>query len=545
MRVRERHLIEMEEACIPVRKGDRNEIHRLSRPYLKKMKGIIAFLRGDSESDPVDFQDLFAASEALVMIGQYREAVTPLEEVIKTGLKDHKIKDLALARAGQIAVSRGLPMDLGPIVNELGLSRSDIHSAITAMKMARGKKEPLTEMERVLLQSMLLHQRTSWIESSNLSANHLRGAFEGFSRARDLADNLDTSIRDHHISRCFLYLGRFLLDVGNHGEGIDHVKRSHDIAFEIGSIGIELECLLTLGIWEENEEEAREKLLNAQKISSILRNHMALAEAGSIIGSRLCREGEKEGVDRLLNSAGIMQEVSSPMEASLDMVEAALWSIRLGDPARGVELAKNAYKVLKSTHDNEMLTRNLCVLFYGYIAADERKKAKKLLLEIVSNYPVKQFPESFAILREAVRDVKWLREDKDTAELFEEEIIYRISREAVNEIKQRAKEAYPNEFGAMLRGIENITRIEPIMEGASNRSSFMFSLFSRFSQREVPGEGVVHSHPSGSARPSRADISLFGRFPGINIIIAYPFEDDSMAAYDRMGNRVKLEIENN
>jgi proteasome lid subunit RPN8/RPN11 len=80
------------------------------------------------------------------------------------------------------------------------------------------------------------------------------------------------------------------------------------------------------------------------------------------------------------------------------------------------------------------------------------------------------------------------------------------------------------------------------MEGAGNRNSFLFSLYSRFSQRNVEGEGVVHSHPSGSARPSRADLSMFGRFPGINIIIGYPFKPDSMAAYDRLGNRVRLEI---
>jgi len=35
---------------------------------------------------------------------------------------------------------------------------------------------------------------------------------------------------------------------------------------------------------------------------------------------------------------------------------------------------------------------------------------------------------------------------------------------------------------------------------------------------------------------------MFGRFPGVNIIIGYPYKDDSMAAYDRLGNRVRLEI---
>ncbi len=112
----------------------------------------------------------------------------------------------------------------------------------------------------------------------------------------------------------------------------------------------------------------------------------------------------------------------------------------------------------------------------------------------------------------------------------------------MEEIISRAKEAYPNEFGAMMRGLQHITHIEPVMEGASNRNSFLFSLYNRFSQRSVDGEGVVHSHPSGSVRPSRADLSMFGRFPGINIIIGYPYTGNSMAAYDRLGNRVRLDI---
>ena len=188
------------------------------------------------------------------------------------------------------------------------------------------------------------------------------------------------------------------------------------------------------------------------------------------------------------------------------------------------------------------MIRALCILFACYMGADERRKAKKLLMDIVLNQPVKQHPASFGIMKEAVSGVEWLRNDRDTRELFEEEIVYTIEKDAVDEVIRRAKESYPNEFGAMLRGIPHITHIEPVMEGAANRSSFLFSLYSRFSQRNVPGEGVVHSHPSGSARPSRADLSMFGRFPGINIIIGYPYKYDSMAAYDRLGNRVKLEI---
>jgi hypothetical protein len=35
---------------------------------------------------------------------------------------------------------------------------------------------------------------------------------------------------------------------------------------------------------------------------------------------------------------------------------------------------------------------------------------------------------------------------------------------------------------------------------------------------------------------------MFNHYPGINIIIGYPYSEDSMAAYDRLGNRVMMRI---
>jgi len=373
--------------------------------------------------------------------------------------------------------------------------------------------------------------------------SHLKGALDGLQRGVALAGELDENIRDHHLSRARLELARFLLASGEQKWGLDELNKALGLSDECGSKLVNANCKLLLGEYTEDDEEAVRLLGEVQKTASIMRNTRLLARAGYLLGERMCQAGDAGGIGQLTNSAGMMEEMGGKMESSTILLQASLYSTRLGNPGNGISIAKDVYKKVRSARDRELLTRTLCILFYGYIRADERSKAKKLLLEIISEHPVKQFSDTFAILRESVRDVSWLREDSSTAELFEEETIYTVNREAVDEIKIRAREAYPNEFGAMLRGIEHITHIEPIMEGSANRSSFMFSMFSRFTQREVPGEGVVHSHPSGSARPSKADVSLFGRFPGINIIIAFPFEDDSMAAYDRMGNRVKLEIE--
>jgi proteasome lid subunit RPN8/RPN11 len=301
------------------------------------------------------------------------------------------------------------------------------------------------------------------------------------------------------------------------------------------------------GFYKEDLEESASLLDEAMETAGKFGNDQELAELMFIKGNRTASESEDReivasGLSLMNKAAWIVEELDDGVKAAVFRTEAALWFARTGDPRTGVGLVKKAAAIFKDNKDRESMIRALSVLFLCYMKLDQRRKAKKLLLDLAANHPVKQFPASFGILKEAVSGALWLREDKDTKELFEEEIVYTIEKDAVDEVITRAKEAYPNEFGAMLRGLPHITHIEPVMEGAGNRNSFLFSLYSRFSQRNVPGEGVVHSHPSGSARPSRADLSMFGRFPGINIIIGYPYKYDSMAAYDRLGNRVKLEI---
>jgi|GEM_PF-207885 len=535
--------MEMDRECMRVRKGDRDHMLSLASPFLVRRRGFLSrFVR--RASGEVGSLHLLAASEALYGLGEYRKAMEPLEHLTRKAGRDHNLKDLAVSRAGQIALKKAIPLDLGPIISELGLSRGDLQSAVARFRTSRGKKRPLVEMDISLLQAMLLHDRAGYMESEKLVTLHLRGALEGFEKSVALAGQIDGEQGEYHQARCLLELSDFLLSSGEFERGFRELDRCMEIARRLNFPVLIMESCMIGGTFVEDGDEAGSLLKEAEKIARSLDNIRGIAGAGALLGSRECLEGKEEGIDRLVHSAGLLAEAGDRMEAAKTKLLAALWCARSGYPERTIELAEEAYGTLKNSHEREMPPRALSVLLYGLVLADRRKKVKKLLMDIITNYPVKQFPETFSILKEAVDHAPWLREERGTRELFADEIIYTISRDAVEEIKIRAREAYPNEFGAMLRGIRHITHIEPIMEGASNRSSFMFSIFSRFTQRSVPGEGVVHSHPSGSARPSRADLSLFGRFPGINIIIAYPFEDDSMAAYDRMGNRVKLEIKN-
>ena len=52
--------------------------------------------------------------------------------------------------------------------------------------------------------------------------------------------------------------------------------------------------------------------------------------------------------------------------------------------------------------------------------------------------------------------------------------------------------------------------------------------------------GIVHSHPSGSAKPSLTDLDNF--FGLVSIIVKSPYEDDDIFAWDSDGRELPLLI---
>jgi proteasome lid subunit RPN8/RPN11 len=53
--------------------------------------------------------------------------------------------------------------------------------------------------------------------------------------------------------------------------------------------------------------------------------------------------------------------------------------------------------------------------------------------------------------------------------------------------------------------------------------------------------GSLHSHPNGTARPSRQDMEMFSRYP-VNIIVGSPYNMSSWQAYDRSSEPTSLEV---
>ena len=54
--------------------------------------------------------------------------------------------------------------------------------------------------------------------------------------------------------------------------------------------------------------------------------------------------------------------------------------------------------------------------------------------------------------------------------------------------------------------------------------------------------GSVHSHPGRSNKPSKADLHSFPKFGSVHLIIAYPFNLESVQAFDVNGREIELEV---
>lgn len=110
-----------------------------------------------------------------------------------------------------------------------------------------------------------------------------------------------------------------------------------------------------------------------------------------------------------------------------------------------------------------------------------------------------------------------------------------IKRRALLSALAGAKAAYPHEFICLLIGrkegnasiIVEDTLIPPGIMVSETMSSF-----SEWMLPTIDGlVGIFHSHPNGSARPSRQDSRLFSQKGGINLIAGHPFEPKNVCAY--------------
>jgi len=117
-----------------------------------------------------------------------------------------------------------------------------------------------------------------------------------------------------------------------------------------------------------------------------------------------------------------------------------------------------------------------------------------------------------------------------------------ITKELIDELLLGCRNAYPNEFFALLasdskKAIDNYV-VVPLFYQTENSVSYRTDLL----PLGFSIAGSIHSHPSGSNRPSNADLHSFAKQGSCHFIVGSPFTLDYLACYDYQGNSLNIQI---
>lgn len=120
-----------------------------------------------------------------------------------------------------------------------------------------------------------------------------------------------------------------------------------------------------------------------------------------------------------------------------------------------------------------------------------------------------------------------------------------ITKRCLELIVASSRSSYPKEFGALLRVDEEekstITEVVLLPGTISGNSHAIFKLYMLPIDYSVVG--TVHSHPSSIARPSEADLDLFGHFGRVHLIVGVSaMGQASWRAYDHEGRVLDVRV---
>jgi len=118
--------------------------------------------------------------------------------------------------------------------------------------------------------------------------------------------------------------------------------------------------------------------------------------------------------------------------------------------------------------------------------------------------------------------------------------MWKIKKSLLEDLMQSARNYYPDEFMCFLSG----NRKKEVIEEFVFLPSTNGKNFASISVNSIPIDdtiiGSVHSHPSGSVRPSNQDKRLFSKYP-VNIIIGTG-QREVIAVYDNKGEPLKVKF---
>ena len=116
-----------------------------------------------------------------------------------------------------------------------------------------------------------------------------------------------------------------------------------------------------------------------------------------------------------------------------------------------------------------------------------------------------------------------------------------IKRDVIETIIEAAKNTYPKEFFALLGSTKSSIVDELVVVPAIYGYGHTL-IRSGLIPIDFNIVGSVHSHPGSSNMPSKADLNSFANFGRIHLIIAWPFNMDTIEVYDINGEKLAWRV---
>ena len=120
--------------------------------------------------------------------------------------------------------------------------------------------------------------------------------------------------------------------------------------------------------------------------------------------------------------------------------------------------------------------------------------------------------------------------------------VWFIRKNVLEAILAASRNVFPREFIGLLGGNAKARQITEIVvlpaDFGPDFSSIRLDLLP-FDDSIV---GSVHSHPSGSARPSRQDVSVFPKMGAVHLIVGISFQETVFKAWDARGKELIVQV---
>ncbi len=120
--------------------------------------------------------------------------------------------------------------------------------------------------------------------------------------------------------------------------------------------------------------------------------------------------------------------------------------------------------------------------------------------------------------------------------------VWGIKKSMIEFIIEASKDSYPNEFYAKLLQKNGVISEFSIIKTIHGRTHAIPFTYMEPPDIFLETAGTVHSHPSGNNHPSQADLEFFSKYGDTHIIIGYPYNQYTWAAYNRLGEPIELEV---